>query len=159
MSISDQPDNAGQSYQIPPGYQPPPLPRSGLPGWAIALIVGVSLIVVLCIAGSIVSIGMLTLLGGQVSAVFSQIESDLETISTTTPVEIGEAYALGDSANLPNLRITVIDSLPLTEVPDSLKPQAGNQYCAVEVEFENTSEDPVTLSAFASFVQNTSEGS
>src|ERR671923_2115045 len=152
-----QPDQPWQQpYQPPPGFQPPPPERrSGLPGWAIALIVGGALVIVLCFVVAIVSIGVLTLLGGRVSAVFSEIESGLEEFATPTPLDTGDALSIGDTADLPDMRITITDARPLSDLPGARQPAPGQEYWAVEVTFENTSDRPVTLSAFSSSVQDT----
>lgn len=149
-------------YQPPPGFQPPPPERrSGLPTWAIALIVGGVLVIVLCFAVAIVSVGVLTLLGSRVSQVFSSINSEISVApipvipgASTTPIESGSALSLGDSANLPGLRVSVTGARPLTDVGGARPPAPGKQYWAVEVTFENTSSRPATLSAFTSAVRD-----
>ena len=150
-----QPQPEPQPYQLPPNYQPPPERRSGLPGWAIALIVAGVLLCVLCIVGAVVSIGVLTLLGGRVSQVFSTINSGLEPVPvSTTPVDTSGALAVGESANLPDLRITVTDAHAITDLRGARPPTPGNQYYAVDVTFENTSDRSVTLSVFSSSIQD-----
>lgn len=159
----DQPVQPGQPsqpwpppYQLPPNYQPPPpqpAPRSGMPAWAIALIAGCALLLVLCVIGAIVSIGVLTLLGSKVSQVFSQIESGLEE-GTPTPINRQSALPIGSAAELPDLRITVTSAHPLAGGAGAPPPASGKQYWAVEVTFENTSSDPATLSVFSSSVRD-----
>src|SRR5262245_23635668 len=102
MSDTNQPEQGPQPnqpapapYQLPPDYRPP-APRSGLPGWAIALIIGGVLIVVLCVAGFIGTISLLTLLGSRVSQVFSQINSGL-VVPTSGPVNTADALAIGQT--------------------------------------------------------------
>jgi Flp pilus assembly pilin Flp len=146
--------NQPQPYQLPPNYPPPQ--RTGLPGWAIALIVGGVLLVFLCIGVAVVSIGALTLLGGRVSQVFSTINSDLirEGQLASTPTDTAGALAIGETATLPQLLITVGDAHPLTDLRGARPPTAGNEYWAVEVTFENTSDQPLALSVFSSSVQD-----
>jgi hypothetical protein len=147
------PNQPQPPYQFPPNTPPP---RTGLPGWAIALIVGGVLLVFLCIGVAVVSIGALTLLGGRVSQVFSTINSGLinEGPLEGTPVSPSGALAIGDSAALPALRITVTSAHPLTELREGHQPTSGNEYWVVEATFENTSDKPLALSVFSSSAQD-----
>src|SRR3954451_9477710 len=145
-----QPSQPGQPWpppsQLPPNSQPPPpqpARRSGMPGWAIALLAGCALLLVLCVIGAIVSIGVLTLLGGKVSQVFSQIESGLKE-GTPTPINRQSALPIGSAAELSDLRITVTGAHPLAGGAGAPPPASGKQYWAVEVTFENTSSEPAT---------------
>jgi hypothetical protein len=150
---SDRSDQPGYPWQQP--YQPPPSPhRTGLPGWAIALIAGGALVCTLCVVGTIAAIGALTLLGGRVSEVFSEIESGLATPAPGTPIDTARALPIGEAAELPALHITVAAAHPLTDVRTARRPPLGRQYWVVEVAFENTSSRPITLSAFSSSIQD-----
>jgi|GEM_PF-3140813 len=152
------PNQPQPPYQLPPNMQPvpPPPQHSGLPGWAIALIVGGVLLVFLCIGVAVVSIGALTLLGGRVSQVFSTINSELinEGQLEATPAPPTGALAIGDSATLPALLITVTSAHPLTELREGHQPTSGNEYWVVEATFENTSDKPLALSVFSSLAQD-----
>ena len=148
--------NQPQPYQLPPEYRPPATPRGGLPTWAIILIVAGALLTVMCVVGAIVSIGVLTLLGSRVSQVFSEINSGLEEQQPPAPpvVDTSAAVPIGDAVALPDLRITVTDAHPLTKIREGREPAPGEQYWAVEVTFENTSDRSLTLSAFSSSLQD-----
>lgn len=165
MADPNQPQQPYPPPSYPPGYSPPGYPpppqRSGLPGWAIALIVGGVLLVFVCIGVGVVTIGALTLLGNRVSAVFSQIDSDIAEPPPLeeTPGDVSGALAIGDKATLPSLRITVTDARPITDPRGATPPTRGNEYWVVEATFENASEDPITLSAFSSSVQDDQEKS
>src|SRR5437868_12337872 len=105
MSNPNQPYQP--SYPPPPSQFEPPRQRAGLPGWAIALIVGGVLVTCICIVVPIASIGILTLLGQRTSQVFSQINSGLESAetSTTTPVDTAKAVTVGQLASTSDLSI------------------------------------------------------
>jgi hypothetical protein len=159
MSDTNQPNQAPQPnqpapapYQLPPDYRPP-APRSGLPGWAIALIIAGVVIVVLCVAGFIGTIGVLTLLGTRVSQVFSTINSGL-VVPTSAPARTEDALAIGQTAELSDLSITVVAAHPLASNRGPSRPRPGNEYWAVEVTFENTSRRVLTLSVFTTSVQD-----
>jgi hypothetical protein len=159
MSDTNQPGQAPQPnqptpapYQLPPDYRPP-APRSGLPGWAIALIIAGVVIVVLCVAGFIGAVGVLTLLGSRVSSVFSQINSGL-VVPTSAPLSVEDALAIGQTAELSSLRITVTAAHPLAGNRGTSRPRPGYEYWAVEARFENTSRRPLTLSTFTTSVQD-----
>lgn len=149
MSEYHQPSGAPESS---PHYQPPQ--RSGMPTWAIVLLVGAGLLLVTCVLVAIVTIGFLTLLGGRVSQVFSEINSGLEQVPVEVPVDTGSALGIGETAEQSDFRITVLDAQPLTTLSGGRKPIEGYEYWAVEVEFENISEDVATLSAFVTSVQD-----
>jgi hypothetical protein len=150
---SDRSDQPGYPWQQP--YQPPPPPqRTGLPGWAIALIAGGALVCVLCFVGGVAIISALTLLGGRVSEVFSEIESGLATPIPGAPIDTAGALPIGEAAELPALRITVAGAHPLTDVRETRRPPPGRQYWVVDVTFENMSSRPITLSAFSSSIQD-----
>lgn len=70
--------------QPPPPYPPPPAPPSGSGEggsgkWIVIGLASCGGVALLCIVGTIVVIGVLTLLGKKVSAVFSEIDSGLVT--------------------------------------------------------------------------------
>lgn len=120
--------------QLPPGaFAPPPPPRSGIPGWVIALIVAGGAVGA-CIVGAIVIIGILTLLGGRVSEVFSTIESDLDMAAVVGPIDRSTALPVGDEATLGDLRISVVSAAPLSDVSAQA---AGHVVWVVEATFTN----------------------
>lgn len=150
------PNQPYEPYHLPPGQFGPLRQRTGLPGWAIALIAGGVLATCLCVAIPIVSIGLLTLRGQRVSQVFSRIDTGLQSTETTTaiPIDTGKVVAIGQPARTHDLNITVTSAMPLTGIKDALKPPLGHEYYAVAITFENVAAEPVTLSAFTSSIQD-----
>lgn len=151
MSEYNQPPPAGAPE--PPYYQQPE-PRSGMPTWAIVLLIVGGLFVVVCVVGGIVTIGILTMLGNQVSTVFSEINSGLEDMPITEAVDTSAALSTGETADLSALRITLIEARLLTEFSGDRKPPPGKQYWSVEVEVENSSDIVQTVSAFTTLLQD-----
>ena len=143
------------SYQSQEPYWTAPEPqRSGLPGWAIALIVGGVCLVCLCVGLSVASIGALSILGAQTSEVFSEIESGLSEIPTPEPFDTSGAVALGDTAQLRDMHITVTDAAPFTHADGAFGPDIGHEYWSVEVIFENVSDEVIQLGIFTGSMQD-----
>lgn len=145
------------SYQLPPGNQSPPQ-RSGKVGWVIGLLVGGVFLIGACVVIAIVSIGILTLLGGRVSQVFTDVETGIEEIATSTPntsPDFDSARAIGKVARLGDLRITVTDAKRLTDIRADRQPPSGKEYWAVDVLFENRDSEATTISVFTSSIQDT----
>ena len=147
-----------ESYQPQePQWTAPEPQRSGLPGWAIALIVGGICFVCLCVGLSVAGIGALSLLGAQTSEVFTEIESGLADIPTLEPFDTSGALPLGDTATLRDLHITVTDATQFRHANGTLGPDVGNEYWLVEVVFENVSDEVIQLGIFTSSVQDADE--
>lgn len=146
-----------ESYQPQePSWTSPESRRSGLPGWAIALIVAGVCFICLCTGLSVAGIGALSLLGAQTSEVFSEIESGLAEVPIAEPVDTSGAVALGDTATLRDLHITVIDATSFTSTNTVYIPDPGNEYWSVDVVFENISGKVIQLGVFTSSVQDVS---
>ncbi|MEM8530694.1 MAG: DUF4352 domain-containing protein [Chloroflexota bacterium] len=147
-----------ESYQPQePSWTSPEPRRSGFPGWATALIVGGVCFVCLCAGLSIVGIGALSVLGTQTSDVFSEIESGLAELPTLEPFDTSGAVALGDTAVLRDLHITVIDATSFRHANGTLGPDVGNEYWSVEVVFENVSDEVIQLGIFTGTMQDADE--
>lgn len=163
MTTPVPPDQPGQSpFQVPPDYQPPPPPRSGMPTWLWVVIIGGGASVLLCVIVAVVGIGILTMLGSQVSEVFSEINSGLVAGPVSVPTSItinpASANALGDTAALADLNVTLDNAYSVTTVEGLMDPLTDYKYWIVEVSFENTSASRTTwIGPFDTSVQDDAE--
>lgn len=154
------PNQSYQPYEPPLGQFPPARQRTGLPGWAIALITAGVFATCLCVVVPIASIGGLILLGQRVSQVSSRIDVGRQQAKalTPTPINTAKAVIVGQSASTHDLSISVTGAKPLTGIKSAFQPHSGHEYYAVAITFENISSKPVTLSAFTSAVQDDAGG-
>ena len=145
---------------VPPApgqfQQPPAQKKSGLPGWAIALIAVLASLVVICAVGAVVVIGVLNSLGSRVSQVTTQINAQVNSsiASSTVPVATGGAKAIGDQVTAGDLAFTVRSAAPITPSSDALPPEAGKQYFAVTLDVTNTSSAETVLTSLSSHIQD-----
>ena len=152
------------SYPPTPGqFTPPTEKKSGLPGWAIALIAGIGGLVVLCAIAAIVGIGMLSFLGSQVSQVFTNIETEIDELpsnagTTSAPLSTSDARPIGERTVINGMEFVVLRAGPLETDSSTLPPDAGMTYYSVEVDVRNTSGEVAVLSAFSSQMQDDGEG-
>ncbi|MBC8163374.1 MAG: DUF4352 domain-containing protein [Roseiflexaceae bacterium] len=152
--------NLPPEYQPAPGqFTPPPEKKAGIPGWAIALIAALAGLVILCVVGSIVAVGIFTTLGTQVDEVFSEINTELDSApaavaeSTALPADTGQAQALGERAAIDGLEFTVTSASPVEAATD-LPPEQDMIYYQVNLQMQNTGDTPAILSAYSSRVQD-----
>jgi hypothetical protein len=151
-----EPERTTPEYQPLPELTEPPRKRAVLPAWVIALIIGGVLMACICIVVPIAMFGALTILGREVEGTFATIESGLDEASfpTSAPVTTDNAVGIGAAATTSDLSITVINARPIAATDDTFAPASGNEYWAVEVQFENRSTNVITLSAFSSSLQD-----
>ena len=153
------------SPSLPPTpgqFTPPGEKKSGLPGWAIALIAVIGGLVVLCAVAAVVGIGMLTMLGSRVSEVFTTIETQMDDLpadagTTSAPLGTTDARPIGERATTGGMEFVVLRAGPLETDSSTLPPDKGMIYYSVEIEARNTSGDVAILSAFNSQMQDDSE--
>lgn len=152
------------SYSPPSGqFTPPTEKKSGLPGWAIALIAVIGGLVVLCVVVAVIGVGMMSMLGSRVDQVFTQIETEMDELPSTTtgtssaPLSITDAQPIGQRTELDGLEFVVLGARPLEADNSSLPPDAGMTYYTVEIEVRNASADIGILSAFSTQMQSDGE--
>lgn len=99
-------------------------------GGALALLSVVAAILIVVYQNQ-VSTSISTLIGG----------SGSEVLPTATPtrIDLGGALAVGETARLSQLNITVTDVKNPAEISDLRPPLPNHQFWAIEVTFENTS--------------------
>jgi hypothetical protein len=139
------------SYTLPPSTPATPPPaNSNRTLWIVLGAIGfVGVCLLLCAAIGI--IGVLTLLGQQTSAVFRDIEQELNPVPqfelpTTQPADLSAAVPVGTMQRIGNLEITVTGAR-FIEDEAANQPEPGYRYVAVEVRIANQSAQPIVLEA------------
>lgn len=142
---------------IPGQFQPPPAPKkSGIPGWAIALIAVLGSLVVLCVVGSFVVYGVLTTLGSRASQALGEVSSQVNSsiASSTVPVATGGASTIGGRVASGDLAFVVRSAAATKPTSDALPPETGKTYYTVTIDVTNTTKTPVIFSALNSQIQD-----
>lgn len=152
------------SFPPAPGqFTPPTEKKSGLPGWAIALIAVIGGLVVLCGVVAVIGISMMTMVGNQVDEVFTRIETEIDELpsdagTTSAPLSTSDPQPIGERTVLNGVEFVVLRAGPLETDSSSLPPDAGMTYYSVDVDVRNTSSEVAVLSAFNSQMQDDGEG-
>lgn len=144
-------------------FTPPTEKKSGLPGWAIALIVVIGVLVVLCGAVAVIGVSMVTMAGNRVDEVFTKIETEIDELpsdvgTTSAPLSTTDGRSIGERTVLNSVEFVVLRAGPLETDSSALPPDAGMTYYSVDVDVRNTSSEVAVLSAFNSQMQDDGEG-
>lgn len=101
----------------------------------------------LCIGVGV--IGVLTMLGQQTSAVFSEIEGELSDgsqfeLPSIEPVDVSAAIAIGTVKRVGDLEISVTDAR-IINGENGVEPEEYYQFLAVDLQIKNVGAQPVSL--------------